>query len=268
MPLYFNPSTHCDKIRTKLSDEEVDTYTGEAGVYESKEAALAANVNGMLRYRENGIVFKALSIPKSAYLPLYKESAFDLGNTWGAAYFLTGVSAARFANTCGCIHGDVKYEPDLGVYSLQFKFSDNPDCTKEVINEFRGPYYFLSNFFEAPVYYHGLRFRNNEAAFQAMKCPERASEFCNLPPNRAKQLGRRVNLRPDWEQVKFDIMYDICRAKFIQNPHLCTQLLKTDDAILVEGNTWNDRIWGVCKGVGENHLGKILMRLRGELRTF
>lgn len=116
------------------------------------------------------------------------------------------------------------------------------------IDDFRGEYFFLSNFFMAHVIYQGIRFENNEAAFQA-----------------AKRLGRRVVLRPDWEEVKFDVMYDVCRAKFTQHPDLRANLLATGDAELVEGNTWNDRVWGVCKGVGENNLGKILMRIRNEL---
>ena len=70
------------------------------------------------------------------------------------------------------------------------------------ISEFRGEYYFLSNFYSAPVTYNGMCFENNEAAFQAAKCPERMTEFCRLNPSEAKRLGRRVKLRGDWEAVK------------------------------------------------------------------
>ena len=59
------------------------------------------------------------------------------------------------------------------------------------------------------------------------------------------------------------------RAKFTQNPKLKEQLLSTGDAILIEGNTWNDRYWGVdaSSGVGKNHLGKLLMKIRSELKA-
>ena len=90
-------------------------------------------------------------------------------------------------------------------------------------------------------------------------------DFCGLNPQAAKRLGRRVELRPDWESVKYDVMYQVCKAKFTQNPNLLERLLATGDAELVEGNTWGDQVWGVCKGVGENHLGKTLMRIRAEL---
>jgi predicted NAD-dependent protein-ADP-ribosyltransferase YbiA (DUF1768 family) len=42
------------------------------------------------------------------------------------------------------------------------------------------------------------------------------------------------------------------------------KLLDTGTQTLVEGNWWGDVFWGVCKGVGSNHLGKLLMKLRKE----
>ena len=44
------------------------------------------------------------------------------------------------------------------------------------------------------------------------------------------------------------------------------QLLETGAAELIEGNYWGDRYWGVCKGVGDNWLGKLLMTVRKEIR--
>ena len=142
--------------------------------------------------------------------------------------------------------------------------------TISTIDSFRGKYYFLSNFFPAEVTYNGLTYQNNEAAFQAQKTysKEERIEFTTLEPRDAKRRGRRVRLRRDWEQVKDRIMEEIVRAKFSQNEELKEQLLATGDAQLVEGNRWNDRYWGVDiqSGVGENHLGKILMKVRSELR--
>ena len=139
-----------------------------------------------------------------------------------------------------------------------------------IIDSFRGKYYFLSNFFPAEVTYNGLTYQNNEAAFQAQKTysKEERIEFTTLEPRDAKRRGMRVRLRRDWEQVKDRIMEEIVRAKFSQNEELKEQLLATGEAQLVEGNRWNDRYWGVDirSGVGENHLGKILMKVRSELR--
>ena len=134
------------------------------------------------------------------------------------------------------------------------------------IDSFRGKYFFLSNCFPAEVTYDGLTYQNNEAAFQAQKTfsPEERAVFTRLPPRDAKRKGRKVRLRPDWEQVKDEIMEDIVREKFSQNPNLKKQLLSTGDAQLIEGNSWNDCYWGIDirTGVGMNHLGKILMKVR------
>ena len=79
-----------------------------------------------------------------------------------------------------------------------------------VIDSFRGKYFFLSNFYESPVIYDGITYLNNEAAFQAQKTltnKERLA-FAMLNPSQAKKLGRSVSLRPDWEDIKIDIMYN------------------------------------------------------------
>ena len=70
----------------------------------------------------------------------------------------------------------------------------------------------------------------------------------------------------DWDAVKTTYMYEIVKAKFMQNAELRIKLLETGNEHLEEGNTWGDRIWGTVNGVGQNRLGKILMRVREELR--
>ena len=137
------------------------------------------------------------------------------------------------------------------------------------INKFREQYGFLSNFHEAPVTWEGLTYPSAEAAFQAAKVltSEERLSFTTLPANRAKRMGRQVQLRPDWEEVKTGLMEEIVRAKFTQNPALAAQLLSTGNAQLVEGNNWGDTCWGVDMrtGKGENRLGCILMKVRAEL---
>jgi predicted NAD-dependent protein-ADP-ribosyltransferase YbiA (DUF1768 family) len=60
-------------------------------------------------------------------------------------------------------------------------------------------------------------------------------------------------------------MEDLVRLKFTTHPDLCERLLTTGDAELIEGNSWNDTFWGVCRGKGRNELGKVLMKVRSEL---
>ena len=77
-------------------------------------------------------------------------------------------------------------------------------------------------------------------------------------------MGRHLPLRPDWEDVKLSVMEGLLRQKFREEPFK-SQLKATGDAQLVEGNYWGDVYWGVCRGQGENHLGKLLMKIRGEI---
>jgi len=61
-------------------------------------------------------------------------------------------------------------------------------------------------------------------------------------------------------------MFEVVLAKFGCSEILADALLSTGDEKLIEGNTWNDRYWGVCDGKGLNKLGGILERVRDNLR--
>lgn len=139
------------------------------------------------------------------------------------------------------------------------------DCT--MIKRFIGKNRFLSNFYLCDIEMNGIVYSNAEAAFQAMKLEnvEDRTVFIDMPPKMAKRYGKTVPLRSGWEEIKNDIMYQVCKAKFEQNPDLAKMLKDTGEQELVEGNTWGDTYWGVCKGEGENILGKILMKIRSEL---
>ena len=84
-------------------------------------------------------------------------------------------------------------------------------------------------------------------------------------PGLAKKMGRSVSLRPDWEDIKDDVMLEGLYRKFADD-ELADWLLDTGDEELVEGNWWHDRYWGVCDGVGQNKLGKLLMKVRSEIK--
>lgn len=137
------------------------------------------------------------------------------------------------------------------------------------IDNFAEGYAYLSNFFEVPVWYKGIMFKNSEAAYQAQKMlnPDDKFNFKYLSAKEAKKLGRKVELRPDWEDVKLKVMEEICLAKFTQNATLRNALILTGDAELIEGNTWGDKFWGCVNGKGENNLGKILMKTREILKN-
>lgn len=140
-----------------------------------------------------------------------------------------------------------------------------------MIKEFKNQYFFLSNFYEYPIYYNKLVFCNAEAAFQAQKVINEKDQykFINLNASQARKLGKTVQLRKDWEEIKDNVMYEIVKRKFTINKELQQKLLETKEEELVEGNWWHDTYWGVDSktGIGQNKLGKILMKVREEVKN-
>lgn len=139
------------------------------------------------------------------------------------------------------------------------------------IHRFSGAYEFLSNFYELPtaIVWEGMRWSTTEHAFQGAKTTDpvaRAKIRDARSPAQAKTLGRNVKLRPGWIDMRIGVMEELLRLKFSISL-LRKKLLDTGDLELVEGNHWNDQFWGVCGGVGENQLGKALMRVRAEIRS-
>lgn len=145
----------------------------------------------------------------------------------------------------------------------------------KAIDAFRGPYRFLSNFaMPAEVMFEGLTYPSVEHAFQAAKTlSETSRSYVSKLPTAAsaKVIGRTLTLRPDWEDIKLDVMLKLLREKFKPASDYAPLLLATGYAELVESNYWHDVFWGVCRcpqhNAGENHLGKLLMQVRAELRV-
>lgn len=138
-----------------------------------------------------------------------------------------------------------------------------------VIDNFRGDFGFLSNFYESSLWVNSKQYRSVEHAYQAFKFGPDGDghemvRTC-ASPSHAKKLGKSAQLPSDWETTKVDLMRNLVREKF-KSPILRSLLIATEDAELVEGNWWNDRFWGVCRGAGQNWLGKILMEVREECR--
>ena len=138
------------------------------------------------------------------------------------------------------------------------------------IESFDGEHRFLSNFWPAVVFLNDTAFRSVEHAYQAAKSTDVEERLriraCDTP-GQAKRLGRRiVFMDPHWDLVKLNVMRGLVSQKFMSGFELGRRLLATGDAELIEGNRWGDTFWGVCGGVGQNHLGRILMDVREGLR--
>lgn len=139
----------------------------------------------------------------------------------------------------------------------------------QVINEFKGQYRFLSNFYMSGCYYESEPYPSSEHAYMAAKTEDLKlrEQIAKCPtPAEAKKMGRSIKLRAGWEDMKYGVMVDILRSKF-NHPVLKDWLLRTGDAELIEGNWWGDKVWGVClkTNQGKNMLGQALMQVRSEL---
>ena len=147
-----------------------------------------------------------------------------------------------------------------------------------MITSFKDNYNFLSNFYYAPFTFMGNTYDTNEHFFQSAKGSniDTCEEIRNaLTPGMAKRLGKKCEIRQDWDNIKLNVMRLGLHLKF-QNPGLKISLLKTRNHKLIEGNTWGDEYWGMVyepqldltlKWVGSNHLGILLMELREEIEN-
>lgn len=127
----------------------------------------------------------------------------------------------------------------------------------------------LSNFQSSPIRVSGVSYPTLEHAYQASKTlipAEREQIAQASSPAEAKKLGQDVTLREGWNELRLTVMEGLLRVKF-RDPAYRAALLATGDALIIEGNHWNDTFFGVCRGLGENHLGRLLMNLRNELRA-
>lgn len=148
------------------------------------------------------------------------------------------------------------------------------------ILRFNGENFFLSNFYFVEIEYKGEVYPTLEHAYQAAKTKSKthrtAIQRLNYP-GQAKRYGRWLKeqglQREDWQEINLQLMEDLLRQKFGRKhiSFLWKRLLNTGDLKLIEGNTWNDRFYGMHRDEdgkfrGKNHLGKLLMKIREDLK--
>lgn len=149
--------------------------------------------------------------------------------------------------------------------------SDLPQSSTPQIDRFVGEHRFLSSFFPCEVTTDaGLTYASVEHAYQAAKAATEEERFAIAAassPKKAKRRGAKLTPPPDWHSRKVEVMRSLLRLKFAPGRELAAKLVATGDAELIEGNDWGDEFWGQCNGVGENHLGRLLMETRSRLRA-
>ena len=153
-----------------------------------------------------------------------------------------------------------------------------------MIQKFEGRYGFLSNFYPCEIEHQGIVYPSVEHFYVAMKCngPQLINGNQYTPvdfremiariayPGMVKKIGQKMSIRKDWNEKKLDFMNWAIREKF-KIEILAEMLVETGDEELVEGNVWHDNFYGKCSCIkcenkGNNHLGRILMKVRDEVR--
>lgn len=137
---------------------------------------------------------------------------------------------------------------------------------------YEGPWYFFSNFSSFMVFWRGKWWMTSEHAYQAVKFedPDIVEEIRNArSAYDVKKITRTHSDKKleNWQEIKLGIMEEIVRAKLEQHPYIREKLLQTGDMEIVEDSP-KDSFWG--RGPdwkGENHMGKIWMKLRAELKS-
>ncbi len=120
----------------------------------------------------------------------------------------------------------------------------------------------------------GLQFATVENFFQAMKTLDESDrrKMASMNPYESKRYSKKVTLRADWEEIKLDVMEYGLRKKFAPGTSWHSKLMQSKGEI-VEWNDWHDNYWGDCQCgrcinvPGQNHLGKLLMKIRAEFNT-
>lgn len=135
---------------------------------------------------------------------------------------------------------------------------------------------YISNWFsnmlpmDTPFIYQGIAYNTSESFYQAMKLPKddlkNRAYIASLSPYKAKREIRNFQCRENWESEKLSVMEYILKIKFKIGTSWYKKLKMTENWPIIEWNNWRDLWWGmdIKPGLGENHLGKILMRIRSE----
>lgn len=145
--------------------------------------------------------------------------------------------------------------------------------TKGEVDFYEREFYPLSNFSAFRLRWCGRWFDTSEQAYHWEKFQDRIEIRTEirlaLSAYEAFKLAERhrAERRPDWDDIKVDIMRGIIRAKADQHEYVRRKLMETGDRPLVEGS-WRDDFWGIGPNRdGQNMLGKLWMELRADFRA-
>jgi len=144
--------------------------------------------------------------------------------------------------------------------------------TKEPILFYEREFYVFSNFSSFAIEWKGELWMTSEHAYHSEKFEdENLKEQIQNTRSAHDALklahANKDKYRSDWEEIKLEVMKEILRVKVEQHPYVKKKLLESGDRELIE-DSWRDSYWGWGPNKdSENHLGKLWMEVRDEIRS-
>lgn len=140
------------------------------------------------------------------------------------------------------------------------------------IDNFTGYFEFLHNNYLTPVLFDGMLFPSATHAFQASRSSDERTRKAILNAESllvVLKIAKRIEEPENWKLRRLKIMEHIVRDKFRRSRELQEKLKATGNRDIVM--TYDDeneanQYWGVVNNKGQNQLGRIMMRIRSDLR--
>lgn len=129
--------------------------------------------------------------------------------------------------------------------------------------------YCLDMFSPHSLVYQGEVYPTAEHLYMSLKFsdPQIVSEIrVAISPVQAKEIARKYRSEriDNWEEIKVEKMELVLNLKFFQHPEIQDYLKSTGIEELIEANP-EDYFWGCgADGTGQNHIGKIWIKIRKE----
>jgi ribA/ribD-fused uncharacterized protein len=140
---------------------------------------------------------------------------------------------------------------------------------KEPILFYEYRFYCFSNFSSFAVEWKNVIWMTSEHAYQAEKFTDKEI-IKEIKEARSAHDSKKIaqkyqnKVRSDWENVKLCVMEEIIRAKLKQHPFIQKRLKQSEEREIIE-DSHKDSFWGWGPNKdGENHLGRIWMKLRDD----
>ncbi len=143
---------------------------------------------------------------------------------------------------------------------------------REPVFFYEHEFYVFSNFSSFMLEWKGELWMTSEHAYHSEKFPDGEIKEALRKARSAHDSMKIAYTHKDkypanWDEIKLGIMKEILHAKVAQHPYVKKKLLESGDRQLIE-DSWRDDFWGWGPNKdGENHLGKLWMEVRDEIRS-